>query len=344
MEFPSLNNSFELRPTPSDFLVFCLKKEPPFKKLFNIKDKSKDRYGWISFDEKEVIEVMNQKEIPFVRPSCGTEGGSQRSTTTNIPHFQDVTMLSFVCENCGFKTNEVKADSGKVSAMGKKWELKVTSPDDLHRDVVKSKTARVYIPELGFEMVSGSLGGLYTTVEGLLKQIHDRLKNANPLARGDEASSKQRNNFEEFLTKIHDFRNFRSGMEPFTIILEDPMDQSSIFSAATETNNVIDLQLKVEEYERTKEEEEECGLVDPAFRTFDPEYVENLKREGDPLPKPEDWEYTDDDDIKQNRFVSFEEALVQSIGVDGASAFMTQEQPFEGRVQGSFGQDFAGDY
>jgi ZPR1 zinc finger protein len=331
--------SFELRPTFS-FQVWCSKSEPPFKQIkFDVKSKSQDRKGWINF-ENQVVEQdhLQSKEIsiPFVCPACGATGSSQRSATTNIPHFQDVTLLSFVCETCGFKTNEVKADSGQVSSTGKRWELKVLSPDDMHRDLIKSKTAKVEIPELGFEMVSGSLGGLYTTVEGLLKQIHDRLRSANPLARGDESNSEQRSNFEHFLTKIHDYR---SGMEQFTIVMEDPMDQSFIFSTATDGGQ--DEQLKVETYQRTKEEDDECGLVDPSFREFDPEYIANLEKEGDPLPKPEDWNYINDDDLKHNRFANFEEALLQSLGVGAASSFMGEHQPWQERVQGTdFGTDF----
>ena len=331
---PSMD--FELRPTFS-FQVWCHKSEPLFKQIkFDVKSKSKDRKGWINFENKVVEQDhLEGKEIPFVCPACGAAGSSQRSATTNIPHFKDVTLLSFVCETCGFKTNEVKADSGQVSSTGKRWELKILSPDDMHRDLIKSKTARVEIPELGFEMVSGSLGGLYTTVEGLLKQIHDRLRSANPLARGDAANSQQRKNFETFLSKIHDYR---SGVEKFTIVMEDPMDQSFIFSTATD--ECLDEQLKAETYQRTKEEDEECGLIDPSFRNFDPEYVANLKKEGDPLPKPEDWNYINDDDLKHNRFASFEEALLQSLGVGAASSFMEEHQPWEERVQGTdFGVD-----
>jgi ZPR1 zinc finger protein len=321
---------FELRPTTC-FSVYCLKTQPAFQHTsFNVQTQSKLRQGWIDFNPSiTAVKVSNlkNKAIPFVCPACGVEGGSQRSCNTNIPHFQDITILSFVCEHCGFKTNEVKADSGTVSKFGMKWTLHVTDPSDMHRDLIKSKTARVCIPELGFEMVSGSLGGLYTTVEGLLKQIHDRLSKANPLDRGDASTTTQRSNFKVFLSSIHDYR---SGHEPFTIVMEDPMDQSFIYSTATEDRH--DTQLTQTTYVRTKEEDEECGVIDPSFRDFDPEYIANLQSQGDPLPKPSDWEYTNDDDLTHNRFANFEEALLQSIGRDAAADFMCTNQPWEGRA------------
>ena len=49
--------------------------------------------------------------------------------------------------------------------------LQVSQPEDLSRDVIKSDTAEVYIEELDLRMSTGSLGGLITTVEGLLTSV-----------------------------------------------------------------------------------------------------------------------------------------------------------------------------
>ncbi len=47
----------------------------------------------------------------------------------------------------------------------------VTEKEDLSRDVIKSDTAEVYIKELDLLTSTGSLGGLITTVEGLLTSV-----------------------------------------------------------------------------------------------------------------------------------------------------------------------------
>jgi ZPR1 zinc finger protein len=330
-----LHPDIELRTTP-EFSVYCLRSEPSFQEvIFDYIKKSKERRGWIDFENKNI--EIDSKKIGFLCPACGVEGGSQRSATTNIPHFKGVTILSFVCEQCGFKTNEVKADSSNISATGMKWILKVDSESAMHRDLIKSKTAKISIPSLGFEMLPGSLGGLVTTVEGLLKQIHDRLKSSNPLARGDVADCIQQSNFSIFLDRLHNYRYISTDMEPFTIVMEDPMNESFIFSTASDT--VKDHQLQQIPYTRSEQEEEECGLVAGDIG-LDPEYAENLRRIGDPLPKPEDWEYTNDDDLTHNRFANFEEALLESLGVAGASEFMDTYQPWNERVQdGDFGVD-----
>ncbi|XP_010132544.1 PREDICTED: zinc finger protein ZPR1, partial [Buceros rhinoceros silvestris] len=46
-----------------------------------------------------------------------------------------------------------------------------TDPADMTRDVLKSETCSVEIPELEFELGMGALGGKFTTLEGLLKDI-----------------------------------------------------------------------------------------------------------------------------------------------------------------------------
>lgn len=58
-----------------------------------------------------------------------------------------------------------------MSEKGKVYTVKVSSPDHLNRDLFKSETAAIEIPELGCEVVSGSLGGVLSTVEGILEKV-----------------------------------------------------------------------------------------------------------------------------------------------------------------------------
>ena len=60
------------------------------------------------------------------------------------------------------------------------------------RDVLKSDSAGLSIPEVGLEMEAGSLGGVYTTVEGLLKKVRGNLIDDNPFfAASVEAESEE---------------------------------------------------------------------------------------------------------------------------------------------------------
>jgi zinc finger protein len=46
----------------------------------------------------------------------------------------------------------------------------------------------VRIPELDLELQCGTLGGQYTTVEGLLQKIESNVRNINPFSYGDSTT------------------------------------------------------------------------------------------------------------------------------------------------------------
>lgn len=75
--------------------------------------------------------------------------------------------MAFNCAFCGVATNEIKT-GGEMSQKGKKMTLQVSNPDDLRRDVFKSESARLFIPEIDLELDYGTLGGVYSTIEGLV--------------------------------------------------------------------------------------------------------------------------------------------------------------------------------
>lgn len=49
----------------------------------------------------------------------------------------------------------------------------------MKRDLFKSDTASVLIPEFELELNHGTLGGVYTTIEGLFEKILDNLRDNN---------------------------------------------------------------------------------------------------------------------------------------------------------------------
>ncbi len=59
------------------------------------------------------------------------------------------------------------------------------------------------IPELDFEVQSGTLGGRFTTVEGLLAQVRDQLKNFHPFSIGDSATGEDRTKLETFVSELN---------------------------------------------------------------------------------------------------------------------------------------------
>ena len=59
------------------------------------------------------------------------------------------------------------------------------------------------IPELDFELVSGTLGGRFTTVEGLLVAMRDQLTGEDSALIGDSADPVQKAKIEEFSNTLN---------------------------------------------------------------------------------------------------------------------------------------------
>lgn len=106
--------------------------------------------------------------------------------------------MAFSCEFCGHKSTEIKQGGG-ISAHASKITFNIEKETDLNRDVFKSDTTHFEIPELDLELAPGTLGSMYTTVEGLLDKIHDHLYNTNPFGQGD---SVQNQKLLDFLAKL----------------------------------------------------------------------------------------------------------------------------------------------
>ena len=81
--------------------------------------------------------------------------------------------------------------------------LNVERPDDLKRELFKSETCYVSIPEVELELDYGTLGGVYTTVEGLLEKIHEHLGEHNPFVDSDNEFGER---MRKFLQDVSDLR------------------------------------------------------------------------------------------------------------------------------------------
>ena len=101
----------------------------------------------------------------------------------------------------------------------------------------------------------GTLGGRFTTVEGILEQIHEELTE-KVFTAGDSAIDNDRNAFAKFLGKLKEVKEATS---PFTLILDDPLANSylqNIYAPDPDPN------MTSEEYERTWEQNDDLGLND----------------------------------------------------------------------------------
>ncbi len=111
-------------------------------------------------------------------------------------------------------------------------------------------------------MGHGTLGGIFTTVEGLLQKIYKNLRDQNSIIYGDSVTKNHsvsgegletRKKFDEFLEKLN---NFASGaIFPFTLRLRDPLGNSFISAPlGTFLPPEADKNLTLRDFERSYEE------------------------------------------------------------------------------------------
>jgi len=200
--------------------------------------------------------------------SCGHKSDTLVKKV-NIPYFKDILIMSVNCDKCGYRDNEVKSGSA-ISPLGKKITLKVEDQEDLSRDILKSESCGLAIPEIELVLQPGTLGGRFTTLEGILDQVYEELsaKLFND-AKSDDGA------FEKFLAKL---KAVKAAEHPFTLILDDPLANSylqNLYAPDPDPN------MTIEEYERTWDQNEDLGLNDMKVEGYegDPNLEQNKEEQ-----------------------------------------------------------------
>jgi zinc finger protein len=242
-------------------------------------------------DDDDDDDVGRQEVIKFQTPCphCFVTAETDMCVT-DIPHFKEVIIMSLFCQACGYKSNEIKG-GGAIPKFGCRITVTVQDDNDMAREVLKSDTAGIQIPELELELEEGGLDGMYTTIEGLMKKLYDRLKAANPFGAGDAATKQHLNNdtantfsapspnharYLKFLQRLDQMAQGQSF--PFTLIVSDPLANSFVGPVPQDAvalalqaeregsnecyNTYVDHGTVLEEYERTMDQNEVLGLND----------------------------------------------------------------------------------
>lgn len=160
--------------------------------------------------------------------------------------------MAFICDFCGYRNSEIK-EGGGIAGQAQRIIVDVSDPAYLNRDVFKSDTAAFSIPELGFDMGAGTLGSVYTTIEGLLAKLLDELAANNPFGQGDSAGDRK---FTDFMASV---QALKDGNKPFTLILDDAAGNCFVYNPTAPEK---DPKITIEEYERTPEQNDDMGITD----------------------------------------------------------------------------------
>lgn len=206
-----------------------------------------------------------QTQCPECAANCDTN-----MKMTNIPHFKEVVIMATNCDACGHKTNEVKSGGG-IEDFGVKITVKVHSRDDFSRDVLKSETCNVYIPELDCDVGSAAVGGRFTTVEGLMNNLKEVLCDNGAIFQ-DSSDEETRGKFNQFLDQLDAAIR---GDTPFTLVLDDPAGNSFVQALADDYKD--DTNLELHKYTRTFEQNEELGLNDMKVENYEEDHANESK-------------------------------------------------------------------
>ncbi|CAK75880.1 unnamed protein product (macronuclear) [Paramecium tetraurelia] len=181
---------------------------------------------------------------------CGQLGINKMCKIT-IPYVRDLIIMSFTCNECGYRDTEIKGANG-ITPQGKLFRLYVNSQQDLKRNVFKSETASLQIPEIELEMCTGTLGAVFTTTQGIVSKVLDHLRDKTPIYNCDDPYRDNK------LQKVFDqLQAFHDGTQSFTLIIRDLID-SSFVSNVGEPDT--DYNLQVIAFDRSEEDDDELGI------------------------------------------------------------------------------------
>ncbi|KRY79795.1 Zinc finger protein ZPR1 [Trichinella pseudospiralis] len=189
-------------------------------------------------------------EIESLCMNCH-ETGITKILVTKIPLWKEVILLSFECDKCGYKNNEVSS-GGKVQEFGLRLQLKILNKLDLNRQIVKSEYATVSLPELEFEIPAGEHTGEITTIEGIIWRAKSSL---SEVIEDGRASKEIKEKLITFVDKLSQLINCET---EFSMIIDDPSGNSFIENPNPEK---IDTQLTTIHYHRSLQQEKLLGLV-----------------------------------------------------------------------------------
>lgn len=254
-------NSF-IEPSPSD-------KDSKYSRNDYLRSHSQNvQLGLAAEDDQDDVDGGGMEGVDIVDdevyelhaecPAC-SKPCTVNMKKTNIPHFKEVIIIATVCDHCGYRTSDVKT-GGAIPEKGKRITLAIKSLEDMSRDILKSESCALRSLDLGLEVQPGTLGGRFTTVEGLLTQVRDQLRGQifdvgnEDLAGGDSMTSDTKTRWDKFFDTLD--RAIKAEF-PYSITLEDPLANSFVQKNVDDGD---DPQITTEEYERTEEEIDDLGL------------------------------------------------------------------------------------
>ena len=236
--------------------------------------------GLDTLDLHDLFEMTNPIEADLPR-LCAQ--GVTRMLLTSIPYFREVIIMSFRCEHCGNSNTEIQS-AGEIQrefeserrpcattkaptrtlAKGCIYSVHILNAKDLNRQLVKSNTCTITIPEISLTLPASR--GQLTNVEGLVSDIVRDLSLDQPVRKIMDPTTHEKievllDRLRECLDDDNDEATTGEKPEkkftPFTLKLDDPSGNSYVQFYGTTS----DAQWSLRAYNRTREQNVSLGLV-----------------------------------------------------------------------------------
>lgn len=168
-------------------------------------------------------------------PACDSEELETRAERLEIPHFDEVLQLTYLCQNCGFRRSDLTITKQEEPA---RYRLEVTDEDDLAARVVRSASGHFEIPELDVRAEPARAADAFVTnAEGMLDRCRDAIQTAMS---GTEDEAKIERG-EKLLDRAERLRAIE---ETWTLVVEDPRGNSAILTDEAERTELTDEQVE----------------------------------------------------------------------------------------------------
>ncbi|KAF4532342.1 hypothetical protein B566_EDAN003645 [Ephemera danica] len=234
--------------------------------MMEMGDDSKQLFRGLTADDTE----LETTQIESLCMDCG-ENGITKILLTKIPYYKEVVLMSFECEHCGFRNNELQSGS-RIEDKGLHIKVNVKEPRDLNRQIVKSDYTAIKIPEMEFEIPSQSQKGEITTIEGILDRSIQGLEQDQPLRRIQDPDGAQK--IDQFVAKM---KKLKFVEEPFTLILDDVSGNVFVENLCAPRQDPC---LEIRQFARTKEQDAVLGIYEEQKTS------ESTTSSGIPLSEP----------------------------------------------------------
>jgi zinc finger protein len=162
---------------------------------------------------------MAKMKVDVPCPACGKQGIEYTSNLMDVPYFKEVVATQILCEKCGYRHNDVFIVTEQEP---QRYEYHIKEKEDMNVRVIRSTSGTLEIPELGIRVEPASMSEAYiTNIEGVIARMEDAVHCAINFS--EEKSGAEKGN-----QILKDIQAIKDGEKQATLIIEDPLGNSTI--------------------------------------------------------------------------------------------------------------------